>query len=96
MPDVPVLIALVDQVARVATVTVYGEFGSSTCSRLRDCLMRVAAYCPRRLVLDLGVSDQVTEQLIAVIDAVQRELPVGCLLEVRSTSPTVRNLLRLG
>jgi hypothetical protein len=96
MRDVPVLIAIVDQVAGVATVTVCGDFGSSSCSRLRDRLMWVAAFCPRRLVLDLGASDQFTGQLSAAIVAAQRELPAGCLLEVRSASPAVRNLLGLG
>lgn len=53
MRDVPVLIVIVDQVAGVATVTVRGEFGASAWSRLQDRLRWVAAYYPRRLVLDL-------------------------------------------
>jgi anti-anti-sigma regulatory factor len=79
----------------VATVTVRGEFGPSSYSRLRDDLLWVAANGPQRLVLDLGVSDRFTEQLITVIAAVRRQLPEGCLLEVRSARPAVRNLLEL-
>ena len=96
MRDVPVLIAVVDQVAGVATVTVCGEFGFSTCFRLRDRLLWVAACCPRRLVLDLGVSGRFTGQLMTVLEAVRRELQAGCLLEVRSAGPVMRNLLMFG
>ncbi len=96
MRNVPALIVIMDQVAGVATVTVCGQFEPSTCSQLRDRLMWVATYSPRRLVLDLGVSNRFTEQLIDVIDAFQREVPAGCLLEVRSASPAVRSLLSLG
>jgi len=46
-----------------------------------------------QLVLDLGISDRFTEQLITVIAVAQRQLPVGCLLEIRSARPAVRNLL---
>ena len=88
------LIANVDQAAGVATVTVRGEFDTSAYSWLRDDLLWVAANCPRRLVLDLGISDRFTEQLITVIAVAQRQLPPGCpLLEIRSARPAVRNLL---
>jgi anti-anti-sigma regulatory factor len=87
------LIATVDQAAEVATVTVRGEFDTSAYSRLRDDLLWVAANCPRRLVLDLGISARFTEQLITVISIAQRQLPLGCLLEIRSARPAVRNLL---
>jgi len=82
-----------DQVPGVATVTVRGESGPSAYARLRDNLLWVAANGPRRLLLDLGVSDRFTEQLITVIAAARRQLPESCLLEVRSASPAVRNLL---
>ena len=95
MRDVPPLVATVDQVAGVATVTVRGEFGPSGYSRLRDRLVWVAGNCPQRLVLDLGVSDRFTEQLITLIAASRRQLPAECLLEVRSASPAVRNLVEL-
>jgi STAS domain-containing protein len=87
------LIAIVDPAAGVATARVRGEFGPFDYARLRDDLLWVAANCPRRLVLDLGVCDRFTEQLIAVIAAARRQLPEGCLLEVRSARPAVRNLL---
>ena len=87
------LVATMDQIPGVATVTVRGEFGPSAYARLRDDLLWVAANGPRRLLLDLGVSDRFTEQLITVIAAARRQLPEGCLLEVRSASPAVRNLL---
>ena len=48
---------------------------------------------PGQLVLDLGISDRFTEQLITVIAAARRQLPEDCLLEVRSARPAVRNLL---
>jgi hypothetical protein len=90
------LVAVVDQVAEVATVTVHGsEFGPAAYSRLRDDLLWVAAMSPQRLVLDLGASDRFTGQLITVIAAARQKLPVGCLLEIRSGSPVVRNLLEL-
>ena len=89
------LIATVDQAAGVATVTVRGEFGPAGYARLRDDLLWVVANCPRRLVLDLGVSDRFTGQLITVIAAARQQLPVDYLLEVRSAIPAVRNLLEL-
>jgi hypothetical protein len=95
MRDVPALIVTVDQVAGVATVTVRGEIGPSAYSRLRDRLVQVADNCPQRLVLDLGVSDWRTEQLITLIAAARRQLRMGCLLEVRAASPAVRDLLEL-
>jgi len=81
------LVATMDQVPGVATVTVRGDFGPSAYARLRDDLLWVAANGPRRLLLDLGVSDRFTEQLITVIAAARRQLPGGCLLEARSASP---------
>jgi hypothetical protein len=95
MWNVPALIATVDQVAGVATVTVRGEFSPSAYSRLRDRLVWVAENCPRRLVLDLGVADRFTEQLITLIADARRQLPVGCLLEIRSASAAMRDLLEL-
>ena len=95
MRDMPALIATVDQVAGVATVTIRGEFGPSSYSRLRDRLVWVAGNGPQRLVLDLGVSERFTEELITLIAAARRRLPVGCLLEIRSASPAVRDRLEL-
>lgn len=94
MRDKPALIAFVDQVAGVATVTVCGEFDAFTFSRLRDRLVWVAGSCPRHLVLDLGTSGRFTDQFRALI-AARREVPADCLLEVRSASPAVRRLLKL-
>jgi hypothetical protein len=95
MRDVSALIATVDQVAGVATVTVRGELNPSAYSRLRDRLVWVAQNCPQRLVLDLGVAERFTEQLITLIADARRQLPVGCQLEVRSASPVMRDLLEL-
>lgn len=95
MRDAPALIATVDQVAGVATVTVRGEFEPFAYSRLRDRLRWVAENCPRRLVLDLGPADGLTEQLITLIAAARQQLPAGCLLEVRAASPAVRNLVEV-
>lgn len=94
MRDAPTLIAFVDQVAGVATVTVCGEFDAFTFSRLRDRLVWVAGTCPRHLVLDLGTSGRFTDQFRALI-AARREIPAGCLLEVRSASPAVCRLVKL-
>jgi|SRR5215470_892569 len=94
MQDALALTATVDPVPGVATVTVRNrEFGPAAYSRLRDDLLWVAANRPRQLVLDLGVTNRFTEQLITVIAAARRHLPEGCLLEVRSARPAVRNLL---
>ena len=95
MRDVPALIATVDQVAGVATVTVHGECSPSAYYRLQDRLVWVTQSCPQRLVLDLGAADRITEQLIALIADARRRLPVGCLVEVRSASPAMRDLLEL-
>src|SRR5215813_9477816 len=95
MRDTLALIATVDQAAGVATVRVRGDVGPAGYARLRDDLLWVEANCPRRLVLDLGVSDRFTGQLITVIAAARQQLPAGCLLEVRSASPAVRSLLEL-
>jgi len=95
MRDAPALIATVDQVAGVATVTVRGEFEPFTYSRLRERLMWVAENCPQRLVLNLGAADRFTEQLITLIAAVRQQLPAGCLLEVRSASPAMRDVLEV-
>ena len=66
MRDNLALVAVVDQVSEVATVTVHGgEFGPSA------------------------------SQLITAIAAARHQLPVGCLLEIRSGSMVVRNLLEL-
>ena len=46
MRDTLDLIAAVDQVPGVATVTVRSEFGPSSHSRLRDDVLWVAATCP--------------------------------------------------
>lgn len=94
MRDAPALIAIVDQVAGVATVTVCGEFDAFTFSRLRDRLVWVAGSCPQRVVLDLGPSGRFTEQLRALI-AARRRIPASCLLEVRSASRAVRGLMKL-
>jgi hypothetical protein len=96
MQDTLALTATVDPAAGVATVTVRNrEFGPSAYSRLRDDLRWVAANGPQRLVLDLAVTGQFTEQLITVIAATRRQLPGRCVLEVRSARPAVRNLLDL-
>jgi hypothetical protein len=95
MRDELALIVTVDQAAGVATVTVCGEFGPAAYCRLQDRLGWVAANCPRRLVLDLGVYDQFPGQLITVIAATRPQFPVGCLLEIRSASPAVRDLFEL-
>jgi anti-sigma B factor antagonist len=95
MRDASALIATVDRVAGVATVTVRGELEPPTYSRLQDRLTWVVENGPRRLVLDLGVSDRFAVQLIDLIAAVRRQLAVDCLLEVRSANPALRNLLKL-
>ena len=95
MRDTLALTAIVDPAAGVATARVRGEFGPAGYARLRDDLLWMAANCPRRLVLDLGASDQFTEQLVTVIAAARRQLPAGCLMEVRSARPAVCNLLEL-
>lgn len=94
MRDAPALIAVVDQVAGVASVTVCGEFDAFTFSRLRDRLVWVAGNCPQRLVLDLGSSGRFTEQLRALI-AARRRIPADCLLEVRSASRAACSLTKL-
>lgn len=94
MRDVPALIATVDQVAGVATVTVHGELEPFTFSRLRDRLRWVAQNCPDRLVVDLGVADRFTDQVITLITVARAQLPPGCPLEVRSASPVVRGILQ--
>ena len=92
MREALALIAAVDQVAGAAAVR-DREFGRAAYSLRGNDLLWVAASCPRHLVLDLGVADRFTGQLIMVIAAARQQLPVGCLLESRPASPAVRKLL---
>jgi hypothetical protein len=90
MPDLPPLTAVVDWTAGTATVTVRGELDTSARSRLRERLAWVMESRPRRLVLDFReVTDRAGGQAAAVAAAVRRQLPPGCVLEVRPPIPAV-------
>lgn len=84
MRDIPGLVATVDQVARVATVSVHGELDPVSYARLRDRLAWVAEAGPRRLVLNLTVADYSAEQLVALVAAAKEQLAPGCLFDLRT------------
>lgn len=84
MREMPALVATVDQVARVATVSVHGELDPISYARLRDRLAWVAEAGPRRLVLKLTVTDYSAEQITALVAAAQEQLAPGCLFDVRA------------
>jgi anti-anti-sigma regulatory factor len=94
MRDPPALTATVDWSAGVATVAVHGDLDRSTSSQLQERLAWVIENRPQRLVLEVGgVAERCGEQVIAIVAAARRQLPPGCLLEVRSASPAVRSVL---
>lgn len=83
MRDAPALVATVDQIARVATVTVHGELDPVSYARLRDRLAWVAEADPRRLVLNLAAVYS-AEQVFALVAAAKEHLAPGCLFDVRA------------
>lgn len=78
------LVATVDQVAGVATVSVRGDLDPVSYARLRDRLAWVAEAGPRRLVLNLALADCSAEQVVALIAAAREQLAPGCLFDVRA------------
>jgi hypothetical protein len=96
MRDVPPLTVTLDWAGGVARACVPGELDPLTCSQLRERLAWVAENRPQRLVLDLGgVGDGYLEQVITLIAVVRRQLPPGCLLDVRSASPALRSIAEI-
>jgi hypothetical protein len=91
MRDLPPLVVTVNWAVGVAAVVVNGELDPITCSRLQERLAWVAENRPRRVELDLrGVAGRSGEQVTALIAAARRQLPSGCLLDVRPALPAVR------
>jgi anti-anti-sigma regulatory factor len=79
-----------------ATIAVRGELDLPTSAQARERLASVARNSPQRLVLDLvGVGDRFAAESLALIAVAQHLLPPDCLLDVRSASPAVRQILRL-
>jgi anti-anti-sigma regulatory factor len=79
-----------------ATITVRGELDLLTSGQVREQIASLAGNGPQRLVLDLvGVGDRFAAESLALIAVAQHLLPPDCLLDVRSASPAVRQILRL-
>jgi len=79
-----------------ATVTVRGELDLPTSAQAREQIASVARNGPQWLVLDLvGVGDRFAAESLALIAVARHLLPPECMLDVRSASPAVRQILRL-
>jgi anti-anti-sigma factor len=79
-----------------ATITVRGELDLPTSAQVREQIAAVARNGPQWLVLDLsGVGDRFAAESLALIAVARHLLPPDCMLDVRSASPTVRQILRL-
>lgn len=80
----------------VATVAVRGELGSHSSAEARERIASLADHGPQSLVLDLvGVDEGFAAESLALIAVARYLLPSGCVLDVRSASPEVRQILRL-
>lgn len=96
MVDRPSSAVTVTWVGDVATVTVHGELDPVASSQVREQIAGLAGNGPQRLVLDLlGVGDRFAAESLALIAVARHLLPPGCVLDVRSASPAVRQILSL-
>ena len=96
MPDLPSSAVTVTWAGGTAIVTVHGELGPVASSEVRERIATVAGNGPERLVLDLaGVGDRFDAESLAMIAVARHLLPPGCVLDVRSASPGVRQILAL-
>lgn len=79
-----------------ATVAVRGELEPVTSSQARERIASVIENRPQRLVLNLvEVSDRFSAECLALIAITQHLFPPGCVLDVCSASPAVRQILAL-
>ena len=96
MSDPPPSAVAVTWAGGVATVTVHGGLDSLTCDQVRERIAELAGAGPQLLVLDLrGAGDRFAAESLALIAVARQLLPPGCVLDVRSASPAVRQILAL-
>ena len=96
MRQVPSSAVTVSWAEGVATITVHGELGADTSSQVRERIAAVAANRPQRVVLVLmDASNRSGAESLALIAVARHLLLPGCVLDVRSASPAVRQILRL-
>ncbi len=96
MADLPSSAVTVTWAGGTATVAVHAELDPAASAQVRERIAAVAGNGPRRLVLDLvGVGDRFPAESLALIAVARHLLPRGCVLDVRSASPAVRQILAL-
>ncbi len=96
MPDLPSPGVTVTWAGRTVTLAVHGELGPVAAAEVRERIATVAGSGPQRLVLDLvGVGDRFDAESLAMVAVARHLLPPGCVLDVRSASPVVRQILAL-
>jgi anti-anti-sigma regulatory factor len=96
MPEVPSSAVTVYWTLGVATVIVHGELDPLTCSQVRERIASVIGNRPQRLVVNLvDVGDRFGAECLALIAVTQHLLTPGCVLDVCSASPAVRQIVAL-
>ncbi len=77
-------------------MTVHGRLDPVAASQVREQIAAVAGHGPQRLVLDLvGVGDRFDAESLALVAVARHLLSDVCVIDVRSASPAVREVLRL-
>ncbi len=96
MSDLPSSAVTVTWAGGAVTVAIHAELDPPTSAEARERIASAAGKGPRRLVLDLvGVSDHFAAESLALIAVSRHLLARGCVLDVRSASPAVRQILAL-
>lgn len=96
MPDPPSSAVTVTWADGAAIVTVRGELDPLTCSRVREQIALVIGEGPQWLALNLAeVGDHFEAECLALIVIARDLLSPGCVLDVCSASPAVRQILAL-
>ncbi len=77
-------------------MTVHAGLDHVAAAQVREQIAAVAGHGPQRLVVDLvGAGDRFGPESLALIAVARHLLPPGCVLDVRSASPAVRQILAL-
>ena len=79
-----------------ATVAVHGPLDPLTYSQVRERIASAIGNRPQRLLVNLAdADDRSGAECLALIAVTQHLLPPGCVLDVCSASPAVRQILAL-
>ena len=96
MPKVPSSAVTVYWTLGAATVIVHGELDPLTYSQVRERIASAIGNRPQRLLVNLvDADDRSGAECLALIAVTQHLLPPGCVLDVCSASPAVRQILAL-